>query len=378
MNLGMTDRDEMTMRLVHYFVTQENYQPIVVNGLENEIWLENTNKKFEVIRINNNYIHNNDQLEFDIFKTTSVIKQIKKKMFSINCSTLDILLNIGDNVDLEKMDVPKHLEVYAFNDKEAFSSSEINELFPGLKEDKIEATDDMDFFINVTKDINNKTEEKNRIYEKTFKKKSIVVTYVLIAINVIVFILSNVLGILNENAFCMYAPFVKMGEIYRLFTCMFFHVDAIHLLCNMYALYILGEQLETIIGKTKFVFVYLISGILGALLSGAINGSNVSSVGASGAIFGIMGAMLYFGYHYRLYLGNVVISQIMPVIVLNLVLGFMNPAIDNFGHIGGLIGGILTTMCVGVEGKSNKSEMVNGIIVTTLMIAFLMYMIFAR
>ena len=90
--------DEVTMRLVHYFVTKEDYQPIVVNGLENEIWLENSDKHYEVIRINSNYIHNNEQLDFDLFKAKSVIKQIKKKMLSFKCNTLNIFLNIGENV----------------------------------------------------------------------------------------------------------------------------------------------------------------------------------------------------------------------------------------------------------------------------------------
>ncbi len=67
-SLNMTNIDEITMRLVHYFVTKENYQPILVNGLENEIWLENIDKKYGVIRINSNYIHNNEQLSFDIIR----------------------------------------------------------------------------------------------------------------------------------------------------------------------------------------------------------------------------------------------------------------------------------------------------------------------
>ena len=60
--MNMSSIDEITMRLVHYFVTKENYQPIIVNGLDNEIWLENTDKKYGVIRINSNYIHNNEML----------------------------------------------------------------------------------------------------------------------------------------------------------------------------------------------------------------------------------------------------------------------------------------------------------------------------
>ena len=83
--MNMSSTDQLVMRLVHYFITKENYQPILVNGVENEIWLENLDSNYEVVRINSNYIHNNEQLDFDIFKTNSVIKQIKKKTLSFKC-----------------------------------------------------------------------------------------------------------------------------------------------------------------------------------------------------------------------------------------------------------------------------------------------------
>ena len=67
-SLNLTKIDEITMRLIHYFITKENYQPIVVKGLDNEIWLENIEKPYKVIRISSNYIHNNEQLDYDVFK----------------------------------------------------------------------------------------------------------------------------------------------------------------------------------------------------------------------------------------------------------------------------------------------------------------------
>lgn len=375
-SLNLTSIDEITMRLVHYFVTKENYQPIVVNGLENEIWLENIDKKYAVIRINSNYIHNDEQLSFDIFKAKTVVKQIKKKTFSLSCNTLSILLNIGENVNLESND--KHIELCAINDLDELENGKsISGIFPEIKNDVINANDDMDFFINVTNDINTKTEEKNKLYEKTFKKKMIVVTYAIIAINVIVYLL-EILNILNVNYFSMNLASVKNGEIYRILTSAFFHSGPIHLFCNMYSLYIIGTQLETVMGKAKFSIVYLISAIVASLLSGVLNGVGISSVGASGAIFGLMGALLYFGYHYRLYLGSVVTSQIIPLIILNLFIGFTMPGVDNFGHIGGLIGGLFSAMIVGIEGKTEKNDTINGIIVTVILIAFLCYMIFFR
>ena len=90
----LSDNDEITMKLVHYFVTKENYQPIIVNGAENEIWLENIDKPYAVIRINANYIHNNDQLQYDLFRSKSIIKQIKRKTFSLTCDMLNIQINL--------------------------------------------------------------------------------------------------------------------------------------------------------------------------------------------------------------------------------------------------------------------------------------------
>ena len=87
-----------------------------------------------------------------------------------------------------------------------------------------------------------------------------------------------------------------------------------------------------------------------------------------------MGSLLYFGYHYRVYLGSVIKSQILPIIVIELVLGLVaGGRIDNFAHIGGLIGGVLMTMALGVKYKSTKSEKINGWIVSILLILFLLF-----
>ena len=105
-------------------------------------------------------------------------------------------------------------------------------------------------------------------------------------------------------------------------------------------------------------------------------GGNYASVGASGAIFGLMGSLLYFGYYYRIYLGNVVKSQIIPLIVTNLVIGLISPGIDNYAHIGGLLGGILITIALGVKDKSTLFEKINGFVVTGVFLAFAIYMAF--
>ena len=74
-------KEEIIMKLVHYFITEENYEPMIVNGVKNEIWLENLEAPYKIIRINSNYIHNNEQFIYDNNKIRSIVKQVKKKTF---------------------------------------------------------------------------------------------------------------------------------------------------------------------------------------------------------------------------------------------------------------------------------------------------------
>ena len=212
--------------------------------------------------------------------------------------------------------------------------------------------------------------------EDVFSPKKPVITYALIAINVLVFILS----LFNDSIIQMFAVnrffIADLGQYYRLFTGIFLHANLLHLLFNMYALYVIGMQLESFLGKGKYLAVYLLSGLGGSMLS--IFFSNSYSVGASGAIFGLMGSLLYFGYHYRVYLDSVVKSQIIPLIIINLLIGFTSTGIDNWAHIGGLVGGLLSTMAVGIKYKSTKFEMINGTIMYLIFIGFIGYMVFVR
>ena len=375
MNIPFDDKDELIMKLVHYFVTKENYAPILVNGVKNEIWLENLDANYKIVRINSNYIHNNEQFELDLYKINNVGKQIKKKTLSRKLKTLNILTDINDEV---KIDNNKNIDNIIIRNDNDLNKEDIINLFPKINEEEIKNLHGLDFLINVSNDINNKTEKENEFYEKVFSPKKIVATKVLILINVIVFVLSFLLsetGIYDVfTNFALNKYYVKSGEIYRLITCGFLHADIIHLFCNMYSLYIIGTQLENFIGKKKFGIVYFISMITGSLLSCVM--SNSWSVGASGAIFGLIGSLIYFGYHYRIYLGSVIKSQIVPLLILNLGIGFIIPNIDVSAHIGGLVGGLLSTMAVGIENKSDKKDRINGIICLMILIIFLTIILF--
>ncbi|MDD4644250.1 MAG: hypothetical protein PHW90_04415, partial [Bacilli bacterium] len=99
--VNIDKKNETVMKLLHYFITVEGYNPIVLHGAENEIWLENLDNQYKVVRIASNYIHNNEQYEFDLFRTKQILKLIRRKTLSFKMQALSIFVNLGDNVDME-------------------------------------------------------------------------------------------------------------------------------------------------------------------------------------------------------------------------------------------------------------------------------------
>ncbi|MBQ8902372.1 MAG: rhomboid family intramembrane serine protease [Bacilli bacterium] len=378
MSTILNNKDEMIMSLVHYFVTEENYTPINVQGVKNEIWLENLDAPYKIVRINSKYIHNTEQYNMDMFKMQFVIKQIKKKTLSFKMNALNICLDLNKGVEVTEEDnLIATVNITDIEDvkKDKFLSS----VYPKIKTNKFKKTDNLDKIIDVTDDINKKTEAENKKFENVFKPKKIIVTKLLIIACIVMYLLSLFLtNNFTESLILLGANnrgLVLNGEVFRLIANAFLHGSVIHLAVNMYSLWIIGTQVETYLGKVKFFIIYILSALMGSLFS-IIFYENSLSVGASGAIFGLMGALLYFGYHYRLYLSNALTSQIIPIIIVNLFLGFSMSGIDNGAHIGGLIGGYLATMIVGVKYKSTKRETINGLIVYTLLVAFLLYTVF--
>ena len=99
-NIELDDKNVIVMKLLHYFITEKNYNPIILQGAENEIWLENMDEDYKIVRIVSNYIHNDEQFRFDMFKTKRIVKKIQKKTFSLHVNTLSFFLDLGDNVNL--------------------------------------------------------------------------------------------------------------------------------------------------------------------------------------------------------------------------------------------------------------------------------------
>jgi len=175
-----------------------------------------------------------------------------------------------------------------------------------------------------------------------------VVTLVVLGIIVAVFLIMTFAGgststdvLLDFGA--SFGPYFQRGEYWRLVMPMFLHIGWLHLIVNSYALFILGPILERIYGYGRFALLYVAAGIGSSALSMTLSRSIVAA-GASGAIFGIAGAMLVAGYLHRELIparwGRALSRGILPFIVINLIFGFSVRGIDNWGHLGGLLTGM--------------------------------------
>lgn len=141
----------------------------------------------------------------------------------------------------------------------------------------------------------------------------------------------------------VYVPFIlENGEYYRIFTSMFLHFGMEHLANNMLALFVLGSRLERTVGKVRFLLIYLLGGITGNLVSLLLEirtQAYAVSAGASGAVFAVMGAMIYVILRRKGQVGDLSVRQILIMAVLSLYFGFTSSGVDNAAHVGGMLGG---------------------------------------
>jgi len=361
--------DLLVMNLINYFITEENYNPMIIHGINDEIWLENLNSDYKIVRIVSHHIHNKEQLDFDKFKLDKIIKQVKKKTLSFKIKVLNIYTDIEDDKLLSENDI--HLVK-----EEDIDNPKLTKIFPNIVQKTERKENGIEYFMKVTENINKRNEKKNKTVEKIFSQKKPIITNIIMGICVVLFALMYIFGNGSNdiNTLINFGALIDNKEYFRLITSIFLHIGLVHLICNMYSLNIIGKEVESVFGKVKYIIIFLVSGICGSILSLPFS-HNTISAGASGAIFGLIGSLLYFGNHYRTYLGATY-KNLVLVAIINLGIGFLVPGINNAAHIGGLVGGILITMLLGVPDKSKKIDRINGIILTAIYIAFISYLAF--
>ncbi len=130
--IKLDDKNILTMKLLHYFITEKNYNPIILQGVDNEIWLENLDEECKIIRIVSGYIHNDEQFNFDIFKTKRILNKIKKKTLSFRINVMSIFLSLGDNVTVDINSDPKLMSINVHDENDIKENGFIKKIFPDL------------------------------------------------------------------------------------------------------------------------------------------------------------------------------------------------------------------------------------------------------
>jgi len=190
-----------------------------------------------------------------------------------------------------------------------------------------------------------------------FEGTGALATKTLIAVNILIYVITAAQGAgLNSPGgslyfkWILYGPLVAAGDWWRLITSAFLHASLLHIAFNMYFLWFVGSAVETALGRGRFLLVYFVSALAGS--AGAlVHTPNSPVVGASGALFGILGAALVLERQRNYVLGG----SAAALIVINLILGFTLSNISIGGHIGGLIGGVLCTLVLSKFGRGHAA-----------------------
>jgi len=193
------------------------------------------------------------------------------------------------------------------------------------------------------------------------------VTYTLMAINIAVYLLQAASPRLVDRFALIPIRVAGLGQYERLLTSAFMHYGIVHILFNMYALYVLGPQLERHLGRLRFLTLYLLSALGGSVVVYLFSPLTAATAGASGAIFGLFGATLVAARKLRLDIRSLVV-----LIVINLVITFTVPGISWQGHIGGLVTGALVAAAYLYAPRAQRSLVQAGFTVGLLVLFYVL------
>jgi membrane associated rhomboid family serine protease len=188
-----------------------------------------------------------------------------------------------------------------------------------------------------------------------------IVTYALIAANVVMFGLQMAVPGFQQALYLWPAAVAGYDQYYRLLTSAFLHDGPTHILFNMWALWVIGPALERLLGRTRFLAMYFLSALGGSVLVYLLTAVNVPTLGASGAIFGLFGATLVLSRKL-----NFDMKWIAGLIVINLVITFVVPSISWQGHVGGLLTGAAVSWVYAYAPRTHRALIQAGVSVAVL------------
>ncbi len=375
-----------TWKVANHLISNRQFELIQADRNNKEIWLKGiVNKKTTIIRLYSKGFDWSNHLKRDIAFVIERVRKIQKmlkgkeiqiyNLYFAQYQPVDDWSSLKKNILLKdrKSILTKTFYLYEEN-----RNSDVTALFnelemePPLLQDfqnEEELERELAYF---KQEIIGRHQQQKREVTSIFNYGKPFFTYILMAINILIYFwmeskgdTTNMLHLIEWGA--KFNPYIMDGEWWRIVTSMFLHIGTLHIMMNMFALYYLGVLVEKMYGNVKFLFIYFLSGIAGGLTSFAFN--QTVAAGASGAIFGMFGALLFFGIQNRKIFLQTMGGNLLFVILLNIVLGFSIPNIDMGAHLGGLLGGFIASSIVQMPKKKAISTRIIGTLVYLFLIA---------
>jgi rhomboid protease GluP len=348
--------DFIFWRLAYFFIKEQGYRIIQLFDNQREIWLEKLEYKHApIIRILHQDFDWSNTMQRDIEFAAANAERVRRQIHKTKLNVFNIYVSQYPPVDEYEFRLQKPY-INQEGQKTTLTSilmangefqSTLKKL-SGMLNSEIDFPIDESYSEEMIEQVKNTALEladrRVKAEKKVFMSGKPFITYVLMAIQILVyFFLELNGGSTNNSTLIKYGAKVNYliveGEWWRFLTPVFLHIGFLHLAMNTLALYYLGTVVERMFGNVRFLFIYLFAGITGVIASFIVN--PVLSAGASGAIFGCFGALLYFGVIYPKLFFRTIGINILVVLGLNFVIDFSVSGIDNAGHIGGLAGGFL-------------------------------------
>lgn len=350
--------DFVFWRLAYLFIHDHGYRVIQLFENQRELWLEKLeNKSVPVIRLLRQDLNWSNTMQRDIELVALNGEKIRKQLVRGDLNVLNIYVSAYPPVD-----------DYEFRINKPFTFGESNKTFvhtvvlsnqeyqDGFQKLSVFTGSDVSFPIQGEYQLEEVATVKKAALEHAVKvvkaERDIfnygkpIFTYIFLAVQIAIFLFLEANGGSTNSATLIkygakFNPLILEGEWWRFITPIFLHIGFLHLAMNSLALYYLGTTVERLFGSTRFVFIYLAAGFFGSVASFIFSGD--ISAGASGAIFGCFGALLYFGTIFPKLFFRTMGMNVFILLAVNLAFGFSASGIDNAGHLGGLAGGFLAT-----------------------------------
>lgn len=355
-------------KLAHFFITEQGYRIVRLFEDQTELWLEKLeDRKLPIIRILLHPFDWSNNMQKDIEYTAANGEKIRKQLRRNEISVMNLYICPYSPVDDYEF---RLAEPFVFSNEGKTKVTSIllanGRYEAGFKE--LSKLLGKDIHFPVKEEYSETEIESNKITALDFAQKkekeekalfaggTPYLTYTFLFIQIAVFFwLETHGGSTNISTLITYGAKVNAliyeGQWWRFFTPIFLHIGFLHLAMNSLALYFLGTPVERLYGNIRFLFIYLFAGVVGFIASFLFSTS--ISAGASGAIFGCFGALLFFGAIYPKLFYRTMGPNLIFILVINLVFDFSTTGIDNAGHIGGLISGFLAAGIVYFPKKKN-------------------------